>query len=81
MAAHTKYDRIEMLKLPDCGGLLDNGRCKWLNVPACIGAGCSYAGRSSASCARRRLRSLDETTQSHIADKYYGGARPWLEDQ
>lgn len=80
MAALTRYSNPELLKLPDCEGLLENGTCKWLNVPTCIGTKCSYLQKmNNLEKAQERLRSLDEETQKRIAHKYYGGFRPWLE--
>ncbi|MET0017794.1 hypothetical protein [Oscillibacter sp.] len=80
MAALTRYSNPELLKLPDCGGLLENGKCRWLNVPKCSGTKCSYCQRqNSLEKAQKRLRSLDEATQERIAQKYYGGFRPWAD--
>lgn len=73
----TRYSNLELLKLPDCGGLLENGKCRWLNVQTCIGGECSY--HRSLAKAYERLRSLDEKMQEHIAKKYYGGSRPWMD--
>jgi hypothetical protein len=76
----TRLSNPELLKLPDCGGLLENGKCKWLNVSACTGAKCSYHRKmNSLSKARERLRSLDEASQERISQKYYGGSRPWMD--
>ncbi|MBT9152211.1 MAG: hypothetical protein DDT35_00425 [Firmicutes bacterium] len=33
--------------------------------------------QTSLGQSNARLRSLDEATQEHIAQKYYGGRRPW----
>lgn len=80
MAILTRYSNKELLTLPDCKGLLESGRCGWLDVQACAGTGCSYyRQRNNLSKARERLRSLDEKTQETIARKYYCGARPWLD--
>ncbi|AHF11222.1 MULTISPECIES: hypothetical protein [Dehalobacter] len=38
---YTRYSNLELLKLPDCDGLLENGKCKYLDVPACLGENCS----------------------------------------
>lgn len=80
MAALTRYSNCELLKLPNCGGLRENGGCSWLNVASCMGVTCSYYQKiNSLSKAQQRLRSLDEDTQRHIAKKYYGGSRPRME--
>jgi len=80
MATLTRTSNSELLRLPDCGGLLENGKCQWLTVPTCIGERCSYYQKiNSFHKARERLRSLDEATQERIAKKYYGGLRPWEE--
>lgn len=78
MAALTRYSNTELLKLPDCGGLLENGKCRWLNVPSCIGQNCRYCQKEiSQERTFERLRSLDKKTQLHIAKKYYRGELPW----
>ena len=80
MPALTRYSNRELLSLPDCEGLLESGRCKWLKKTACTGAGCSIHNRvNSLERAYARLRALDEETQEHIARKYYFGERPWRE--
>jgi len=80
MAALTRFSNPELLKLPDCEGLLENGTCSWLRVPVCGGSDCRYYNESaSLKKAQARLRSLDEEDQERIARKYYGGTRPWLE--
>ncbi len=76
--ALTRSSNKELLELPDCVGLLENGRCKWHNLSSCIGAKCKYyRASSSVQQIRERLCSLDEQKQEHIAQKYYGGFRPW----
>lgn len=78
MASLTRYSNNEMLKLPDCEGLIENGKCKWLQITACVGANCSYyKNMNSLDRSQARLRSLDEETQEKIARKYYSGLRPW----
>jgi len=80
MAALTRYSNSELLNLPDCGGLLENGKCKWLSVQKCTGAKCPYYHKiNSLAKAQERLRSLDEAAQERIALKYYGGYRPWMD--
>ena len=81
MKALNRYSNTELLKLPDCAGLLENGGCKWLNVPKCNGRECPYYKKiNSSEKAQERLCSLDEATQERIAKKYYGGFRPWMDD-
>ena len=48
MAALTRNSNSELLQLPDCGGLQDNGKCRWLNIPACFGVGCSYNQKTNS---------------------------------
>ena len=80
MAALARYSNTELLKLPDCGGLLENGSCRWLDVPKCTGGKCSYCQNlDSSDKALKRLQTLDEATQERIAQKYYGGSRPWVD--
>lgn len=78
MATLTRFSKVEMLTLPDCEGLLENGKCKWLQIPACAGSNCSYLNNmNSLDKSQARLRTLDEETQDRIAKKYYSGSRPW----
>lgn len=78
MAVITRYSNIELIELPDCSGLSENGKCSWLNVEACTGEGCPYFKRGNSMLeVWERLNSLDEKMQEHIAEKYYGGVRPW----
>jgi hypothetical protein len=80
MTALTRNSNPELLKLPDCEGLQENGKCRWLKIPACSGVGCSYYQKmDSLAKAQERLRSLDEETQERIAQKYYGSFRPWMD--
>jgi hypothetical protein len=80
MATFADAAKTEILKMPDCEGLLENGRCRWLNVSACTGLGCRYYQHTGSLVkARQRLQSLDEETQERIAQKYYKGYRPWTE--
>lgn len=83
MASLTRNSNAELLYLPDCSGLLENGKCRWLSVSICLGLKCTHykgvgsLGENRLEKAQARLRSLDEKTQEHIARKYYGGSRPW----
>ncbi|HBN86197.1 MAG TPA: hypothetical protein DDZ89_20430 [Clostridiales bacterium] len=62
--------------------MLENGKCRWLNVPKCRGTKCSYYQKTnSLEKAQDRLRSLDEEVQVRIAKKYYGGFRPWVDTE
>ncbi len=79
---YTRYSNLELLKLPDCDGLLENGQCKWLDVSACRGKDCSfYHKKDSLEKVFARLRSLPEEKQEHISQKYYYGERPWAESK
>lgn len=77
----SRTANLELITLPNCGGLRENGSCSWLDVPVCAGAKCHYCHNSENSMekAHERLRSLDEETQRSIAQKYYGGTRPWMD--
>ena len=78
MAQLARYSSAELLKMPDCAGLLESGKCRWLRVEECAGENCAYYREvSSQAKAEARLCSLDEETQERIAKKYYGGFRPW----
>lgn len=82
MASFNRYADVELINLPDCEGLLKNGKCNYLNVSACIGAKCTYFRHKGAQDeSYKRLCCLDEATQNHIAQKYYGGKRPWKDPQ
>lgn len=82
MASLTRYSNTDLLELPDCGGLLENGKCRWLSVSYCIGAKCSYYKKTNdTEKARTRLQSLDEKMQERISRKYYGGSRPWADTE
>lgn len=77
----SRTANLELISLPNCGGLRENGGCRWLDVPACVGTECRYChNHDSLEKAHARLRSLDEETQKHIAKKYYGGSHPWMAD-
>ncbi len=76
----SRTSNLELISLPNCEGLRENGTCSWLSVPACTGTKCHfYHSLSSLEKAYERLRSLDEDVQQHIAQKYYGGSRPWVD--
>jgi hypothetical protein len=78
MAELTSKTRTEISRQPDCGGLSENGKCKWLNIPVCCGSKCTYYKKpDSLRKAFERLSSLPEERQESIAQKYYGGFRPW----
>lgn len=79
---YTRNLNLELLKLPDCDALLENGKCNCLDVPACLGASCpSYHKKDSPEKVFARLRSLDEEKQEYISQKYYGGKRPWAQSE
>ena len=75
----SRISNLELIMLPNCGGLRENGTCSWLNVPACTGTKCHYYhSANSLEKAYERLRTLDEEAQQRIAQKYYSGFRPWM---
>lgn len=76
----TRYANLELLDLPDCDGLLENGQCDCLEVPACLGYECSFIHKTdNMEKVYARLRVLPEERQEHISQKYYQGVRPWAE--
>ena len=80
MASLNRYENVELIKLPDCEGLLENGKCNYLNISKCSGAKCPYfRHKGTQNDSYKRLCILDESTQNHIAHKYYNGKRPWKE--
>lgn len=76
----SRTSNLELITLPNCGGLREDGTCGWLNVTACTGAKCPYHhSLNSLEKTHERLRSLDEETQQRISHKYYGDTRPWTD--
>lgn len=81
MAPFTRLPSAKLMNTSDCAGMLENGKCRWLQIDACAGENCTYYRKASSQAkAEARLCSLDEETQESIAKKYYGGFRPWQED-
>ncbi len=83
MSAYTLRSNLEWIDLPDCAGLLENGKCEYLRVASCEGPRCPFfRPREAEADARlavyRRLAACDESTQQRISAKYYGGKRPWV---
>lgn len=79
MAAVSRNANLEWIELPDCESLLENGRCASLRVASCAGSTCAFfQPRGTRRQADARLRALDEAEQERIAQRYYGGRRPWL---
>jgi hypothetical protein len=67
-----------------CFGLNHKHECTVLTVGACAGNTCPFIKtegefKTSQDKANGRLARLDKIQQLEIADKYYGGAMPWLE--
>ena len=78
--AITRRNGIELLDLPDCEALMENGKCACLRVPSCLGKGCAFFHpRDSDKKTFARLRTLDDKAQARIAEKYCDGHRPWME--
>lgn len=63
---------FEILDLPNCIHLMENGRCRELSFKKCVGKTVLTKQKWS-----NRLNSLDEKRQREISDKYYGGKMPW----
>lgn len=77
----SRSSNLELITLPNCNGLCENGACRWLDIPTCTGTKCHfYHSLNSSAKAQERLCSLDEETQRRIAQKYYRGSRPWMDD-
>lgn len=76
----------ELLRLPDCASLTEKGGCTRLNIPRCMGEGCSFMSigradeKTNGDLWRRRLTGLPEEQQIRISKKYYGGAMPWKQN-
>lgn len=80
----TKLSNLYLVHMPNCVGLLENGRCARLETAHCHGDSCPLKltqkeETAAQDRAMQRLRSLDERTQDKIARKYYGGKRVWWE--
>lgn len=78
-AANTSLD---ILKLPNCIYLMENGRCRELSFKKCMGSSCRFciikdSFDASKQKWSKRLNSLDEKQQTEISKKYYGGKMPW----
>ncbi len=60
-------------------------QCRILTVGKCTGDNCSFFRTSQEQKERikkanARIASLDKTAQKYIADIYYKGRYPWLEE-
>ncbi|HBN85964.1 MAG TPA: hypothetical protein DDZ89_19225 [Clostridiales bacterium] len=72
----------DLLSMPDCSSLSDNGKCKRLNVTKCRGEKCPFKKSNEEENVSRersflRIMSLDKSKQIHIAKKYFSGNMPW----
>jgi hypothetical protein len=68
-----------------CFGLNKYNQCQVLTVVNCPGISCSFyktpeQAEESRRKANARLASLDKAYQKFIADTYYRGKMPWLEE-
>lgn len=77
--------RFKLLAMPDCVHLDGVGRCQLLRGRECSAGGCSFAcseREQNASFARwkEHMRGLDPDVQRRLAERYYSGTRPWLDD-
>lgn len=81
MRKRTPVGDEEMLSLPDCRFLTENGTCGRLNISHCTGEKCKFLNREAnhadINVWSSRLSLLSEEEQMKIARKYYGGKRPW----
>lgn len=65
---------------------LRNSRCSVLNIEKCKGIKCSFYKteeqiQQERKIAFKRMKSLDKSTQLHIAESYYGNKMPWLKEE
>lgn len=65
---------------------LRRGRCSVLNVKKCNDSDCSFFKteaqlKEDRKKALKHISSLDEVTQRHIAESYYGNKMPWLKGE
>ena len=72
----------DLLGMPDCSSLSDNGKCTRLNVTKCRGENCPFKKsceeeNDSKERAYQRIMSLERSMQIHIAKKYFEGTMPW----
>ena len=80
----SRYSNKNLLDMPNCIGLMENGSCSVLNIWQCQGDKCSFKVTKEDAdvndlLVKKRLLQLDEETQEKIARKYYGGKRLWQE--
>lgn len=62
------------------------GRCRALTVKQCEGKGCSFYKtkqqlQQEKHLTFKRIKTLDKSTQLHIAESYYGNKMPWLKEE
>ena len=72
----------EILLLPDCNSLSENGSCMLMHTKNCIGRNCKFIHSSDEMAFaharwKSRLLSLSNEKQQSISKKYYGGQMPW----
>lgn len=82
--ALTRLSNLDLIDLPNCAGLQENGRCARLDIDQCLGEGCPLMRTPAQEKAALRhtflrLGSLGEEEQVKIARKYYGGRRVWAD--
>lgn len=65
---------------------LRKSRCSVLNIEKCKGMKCSFYKteeqiQQERKIAFKRIKSLDKSTQIHIAESYYGNKMPWIKEE
>lgn len=81
--ARNPLSNLYFIDLPNCMGLSERGKCIWQNNAVCKGEKCKIKRsegetQSAQIKTSQRLASLSDSQQTHIADKYYGGKKPWI---
>lgn len=78
----NKFSNLSLINMPDCVALSDLRKCKRLTSLVCDKKTCpfkqsNHEETTSIQTAYERISSLDNSTQSRIAKKYYKGSMPW----
>ncbi len=65
---------------------LKKGKCSVLNVKKCDELSCSFYKtkqqlQQEKHLTFKRIKTLDKSTQLHIAESYYDNKMPWLKEE
>lgn len=88
-AAKTVWNGIKEFKkkkvINSCFALR-KGKCSVLNVKKCDELSCCFYKtkqqlQQEKQLTFKRIKTLDKSTQLHIAESYYGNKMPWLKEE